>query len=379
MIKKYYYILFAIIATLLFGVSANATTTEVTQSISVNNGTPLNVYTQSYTNILGHDISSEGNAEGDSYIEFSPNYNIVLTGTNQQYLNGYAILTFNVSATIPNASNWTYEGLEYIRPYNVDGVQVFMGLNNYNFYRILIIFDNFYNTGNQIDLGTVTMKYTAKIGDVTPLLGNFQTSSISVYSNHLVKTLDFQNNRTTNEIYNAIYQATGSQLLDIVTMLTNIRNQDALYYQQLVTSLASINQSINTTNADLLLILSELDTDFSAVQTVLDLFPSYRTQVLQYWQELLQMNAQQSSQAAEIESQYANQGNQSDILLGGLDSISFPTISSNQMDIMGNLDADAKSNFFGLIATITNNGFVTTVLIIIVTGMIVGYVLYGKK
>lgn len=379
--KTYYYILSMLIVLLLFSSNniVHAETTEVQATIPVSSGSNLYAYTQSYTNILGKNLTTEGNEPGsDTYLEFDPTYNIVLTGVDQNYLNGYLILTINISASVPNAINWTYEGIDYQRPYNDDGLKVFIGLNNYNFFRVLIIFDNYSNPGNQIDLGTFTPKYVAKIGDVTPLKANF-TTSFSIYSNHLQKDTYIQNDRTTELIYNAIYQATGQQLLNILNTLTAINTQDYTYYTQLISKLNQLHTDNTQQHTDLINILNELDLDFQQVQTILDLFPSYRTQVLQYWQQLLEMNAAQSQAAAEAASVAADKDNQSQQLINGMGSVVMPSLASGDLDILGGVDTTQKTNFFGLIGLITHTEIITKIMLIIVIGAIVGYVLYGKK
>lgn len=376
--KLYYYILICLVATFGFTISANAATSTSEISIPVEDGAAIRAYTQSYTGILASEIYTEGGETGDSYAVFEPTFNIVLSGVNQRYLNGYLSLTVNVNGNISGYTNWTYEGMEFTRADTPDGVNVFLALNEYNYFRIYVIFDNYYNESNHIDLGTFTQKHVAKIGDITPLNGDFRTS-FTIYGNTLENDQYIQNDRTTELLYNAIYQANGEQLTNIITALNTIKNQDPVYYNQIITGLTAINSTLGQTNTNLLNILNELDLDFAAVQTILDLFPSYRTQVLQYWQELLQMNAAQSSQAAEIESQYADRDNQSDQLLTGLDSMQFPTISSGDLNVLKNVDTEGKANFFGLISLITNNSLVTNILLIVVTGIIAGYALYGKK
>ena len=91
------------------------------------------------------------------------------------------------------------------------------------------------------------------------------------------------------------------------------------------------------------------------------------------------MNSAQSSAAAEVESQYQDKEAQSATLAAGLGQLVLPSINSNDFNVLNQVDSTQKANFFGLLSIITNNGFITTLLIIVVTGAIVGYILYGKK
>lgn len=375
--KTYYYFIVGLFVTLFFSVKANAATTTISISIPVTDGQNLTAYTQSYTDIYAEQLGQE-NAGSDTYVVFQPTFNIQLYGLNQQYLNGYIALTVNVNCSISAYTGWSYDGIEYTRPYSADGYSVYIAGNAYNYFRIYVIFDNYWNESGTIDLGTVTQKHQVTYGGVTPFKGSF-TTSFSIYSNHLEKDQYIQNDRTTELMYSAIYQATGQQLADMLTVLNNIRNQDPVYYNQMIVALGQLHTDNIQQHNDLTSILNELDLDFAAVQTVLDLFPSYRTQVLQYWQDLLQMNAAQSSAAAEVESQYADRESQSSQLINGMGSLVMPSISSGDLDIMSSVDQTQKANFFGLIALITHNQLVTKIMLIIVLGAIVGYILYGKR
>ena len=155
--------------------------------------------------------------------------------------------------------------------------------------------------------------------------------------------------------------------------------QSVQKYEQGVLKIESCHLDILTSMSDILGILTFMISGFDDVQTVLDLFPSYRTQVLQYWQQLLEMNAIESSAAAQLESQYQDKENQSASLAADLGSLNMPSISVGDLDILARTDATQKANFFGLLSIITNNSFITTLLLIVCTGAIVGFILYGKK
>lgn len=106
----------------------------------------------------------------------------------------------------------------------------------------------------------------------------------------------------------------------------------------------------------------------------------YQYQALIYYiNSMLEMNEEQSSIAAEIESQYQDQKNQSDQILTGLNSVTMPSMAAADFDIMANTNAGEKVNFFGLISLITHNGLITTILLTIITAAIAGFILYGKR
>lgn len=101
--------------------------------------------------------------------------------------------------------------------------------------------------------------------------------------------------------------------------------------------------------------------------------------LLYYINTMENMNADQSSKAAEIESQYNEKESQSESLTNIMNNVTMPTISANDIDILGSIDTNSKSNFFGLIALITHTELVTKIMLIIVTGALVGYIMFGKK
>lgn len=376
--KTYYYILSTLFFTLLFCFKTNtyAATSIISGSIPITNGNNILIYTESYTDVLGEILTTEGNENGDTYAIFQPSFTLSLNSTNQKYLNGYVIVTIYITPTISGSTTTSFDGIEFTRP-NTDGVNVVLVSYANNYFSFFVSFDNFYNQ-NRVDLGTYTLKYQAKLGDVTPIKGNF-TTSITIANNYLEKSQYMYNNRTTELLYNAIYQATGSQLTNIINLLSSIQTQDYTYYTQIISGINQLHTDNNTLHTDLLNIINELDLDFQQVQTILDLFPSYRTQVLQYWQQLLEMNAAQSQAAAEAASIAADKDNQSQQLINGMGSVVMPSLGAGDLDILGGVDATQKTNFFGLIGLITHTEIITKIMLIIVIGAIVGYVLYGKK
>lgn len=376
-ILKYTYIIPILLFTLLFfNTKVNATTSYISQSITVTNGNNATLISTTYPLLEGELVDAEDiQGTSQSWWNYKPNFSLDLdlpTG----FISGFLYFDISVSTGLGSS---VYSNFEVSNLANGDGIHTNISYVRNNVFRVYVFLDNYQRTNGTTHIGNLTITYQDRSTAYSANASTNFTATLTIVNNKLTKYDVVQNDRTTALLYSAITQATGQELANIISGLAAIQNQDYVYYQQLVTNIAALTQAQNTANADLLLILNELDLDFQQVQTILDLFPSYRTQVLQYWQQLLEMNATQSSAAAELESQYADKDNQSSNLLGDLDSISYPSVNSGDFDIMGNADADAKANFFGLIGLITNNSFVTTVLIIIITGMIAGYALYGKK
>lgn len=379
--KIYYYIPITLIACLLMGFSVNAGQTS-NQATITSNGTTYTATTYSNTNITAS--SSEYYIDTTNNSEYMTNsYNVsfpvVITGsTNGNYLNGY----FNIRINKTQTGNNLIQSSSILHFTNTESLKVFMGLNTQNYIFLYVFLDNFYVSGSAFGIGEIEEIYTQN------RLNPDQTTTYASFNNVIlfqagnIQSTDYPlDNGLSHIISNSVGYAISSatEFDDIVTMLTTIRSADAAFYVSLTNQLTNLLTAQNLTNTNLTSILNELDLDFSAVQTVLDLFPSYRTLVLQYWQQLLEMNAQQSSEAAEMESQYQDKDQQSGDLLSGLGSLTLPSVSSGDFNILANTDDTAKTNFFGLIGTITNNTFITNMLLIIITAAIVGYALYGKK
>lgn len=379
--KIYYYFPITLIGCLLMGFSVNAAQTSNQATIN-SNGTTYTATTYSNTNITAS--SSEYYIDTTNNTEYMTNsYNVsfpvFITGsTNGNYLNGY----FNIRINKTQTGNNLVQSSSILRFTNTESLKVFMGPNTQNYIFLYVFLDNFYVSGSAFGIGEIEEIYTQNRlnPDQTTTYASFN-NTILFQAGNIQSTEYPQDNGLSHIISNSVGYAISSatEFDDIVTMLTTIRSADAAFYVSLTNQLTNLLTAQNLTNTNLTSILNELDLDFSAVQTVLDLFPSYRTLVLQYWQQLLEMNAQQSSEAAEMESQYQDKDQQSGDLLSGLGSLTLPSVSSGDFNILANTDDTAKTNFFGLIGTITNNTFITNMLLIIITAAIVGYALYGKK
>ena len=538
MIKKYYYIMIVPIFLLFFSNTAKAySVSQVSGSFTVTDGNSITVYTQSISGMIGETLTTESNETGDTYVEFTPILSVHLNGVNQQYLNGYIIITINLNFSSA-ATSWSCYGATFNRATTDDGLRCYMGMASGTQIRLYLDFDNYYIAGSNVDLGQIELNYQAIFGDVTPLTANL-TTTVSPGTSYVSKTY-FQNDRDTAILWNAIDQATGQNFRDVITLLTNIKNQDTSYYSQLVAQLSNCNGFLstlvnytNTINTNVSNINTNIGTILTDIESYIDFmedyipylsnistntlntynqlltiynymsnrpvklkpiingrihpvanqnytlkmevnatyvqhvvltkddnieyffmdfgtsnvgtraacviyyenyiegdngqtniytrivnyekggeqyFPidfkynenyavinlianetknakfkayigdGYTASLLEYYIQMMEkMNPQQSAEAAEIESQYNEKENQSESLAAGLGSLYMPSISSNDLDILSRVDTNQKNNFFGMLSIITNNSYITTLLLIIVTGAIVGFILYGKK
>lgn len=100
--------------------------------------------------------------------------------------------------------------------------------------------------------------------------------------------------------------------------------------------------------------------------------------VLYYLNEIVNMNAEQSSQAAAIESQYQANANAVSTGVAGM-SVAAPDLNAGDINIMGELDTGTTNNLFNFFALFGANSLIGTLMVIAAMGMTIGYVMYGKK
>lgn len=336
---------------------------------------------------IDYDLDTWNNdARGYFFYDWSFSNTLELPDAVGKFIYGAISMEFDIYIPNPNTTNFEmYSGVISGDPIITETIKIYPWIKstttNHYVYQLLYVFDGYQAQTTLVSGPTMTISnLTLMFKGASPYPGN-QGISPTGTAAKAFNRLRFEDEPLNRGLVALIAQGLdSSDKLDLMLQyLYDIKMNDIQYYNQLISGVSSLLTQMGNANSTLISILNELDTDFTQVQTVLDLFPSYRTQVLQYWQELLQMNTQQSSAAAEQDNNYATNESKSNDLINGLDSIQFPSISAGDLDIFAGTDANIKSNFFGLIGAITANQFVTKVLLIIVTGMIIGFVLYGKK
>lgn len=135
--------------------------------------------------------------------------------------------------------------------------------------------------------------------------------------------------------------------------------------------LTDINQSTDALPA----ILTIMQTDSPLI---LQALASINTNVASILQELMNMNAAQSSAAADIADDVNTKASQSAVLANDMASPK-PSLSAQDINIGGLLDTSTNTKFTGFLGSLMSNNFIVTLLLISVSCMIIGFVLYGKK
>lgn len=378
-IRKYAYLVIPLLCFILAKpVFAATSTVEATSTDG--SGLTVGAKANSWTSLNYDEQSQIENANGglETVYKWHLSQNVYINLQKGKYYNGAIVINVTTTPGVTGIVR-TVQSMESV---HIDqGFVAYIVRANAFETRIQLVFDNYYTRASTYGIPTLNEEFYLSRTSWSPVAVNFPTTISLTYATSLISADDPDPNGFAGVLSRMIGYSisTAQEFDDIISLLSQIRTQDYSYYSQIVSQLTSVIQNQNYQYQALLDLIDEIDLDFDDVQTVLDLFPSYRSQVLLYWQQLLEMNAAQSSAAEEMGSEYADKDNQSGQLIGGLGSVPMPTFSDGDFNILGNVDTSTKSNFFGLIATITNNSLVTTILLIIVTGMIVGYVLYGKK
>ena len=390
MIKKCYYLLAVPIICLFFGTNVFAAETYSTWTSPNTPQYKIRYISDFSLAFIDTDfVYDDGNSgDGPIWFEFNLPFNNAFLFTSDQitkYIYGAVRVTIDIYIPNPNTSKFSfYSGAMYGEPILTETLKIYpyalTNSSNHYKYSLIYVFDGYQPQNEELPgpLMTITNLRAKWVAATMP--------SNEGVSGTATVTQDYNNLRVEDTPLNRGLVGLIAESIDnsdkvdlMLQYLYDIKMNDISYYQTLTTDVASILSQIQSIDTRLRGILTFMISGFDDVQTVLDLFPSYRTQVLQYWQQLLEMNAIESSAAAQLESQYQDKENQSASLAADLGSLNMPSISVGDLDILARTDATQKANFFGLLSIITNNSFITTLLLIVCTGAIVGFILYGKK
>lgn len=122
-------------------------------------------------------------------------------------------------------------------------------------------------------------------------------------------------------------------------------------------------------------ILTSLSTNFPLVLSAL---VSIDQNVAYIYQQLMEMNSSQSAEAQNLEDDVAERASQSAVLSNNM-AVDKPNISADDINISGLIDNTVNQKFTGFLGALVNNQFITTMFLIAISCMIIGFVLYGKK
>lgn len=149
----------------------------------------------------------------------------------------------------------------------------------------------------------------------------------------------------------------------------------ALEQSETMQDIMDVLYDIDQSTSYLPTILSLMQTDMPQILTALTVIDQHLLQVLN---EITQANAQQSAQASAIEDEVNQKASQSAVLSNDM-AVNKPSLSANDVNISGLIDSSVNTKFTGFLGALVSNNFITTMFLIALSCMIIGFVLYGKK
>lgn len=311
------------------------------------------------------------------------------TGYYGGYLNGTLRFQISFGATY-TASNANYQRHQaednMVKDDNIVAscYNYYKSGNNY-VYLFSVVFNNYSvpntSTDRYINIGSMISQISMNFNNTTDAPSITLTPSITNISSSLTYTaVANAGSSIAGQVYSAIENSPSIEEIihwldysyslgwDIYTAVSNINlNQIPtiiLWLSQIKGDTGNI--STYTNNAQLYL------------KVISDSWPQYSSMVLYYLNEIVNMNAEQSSQAAAIESQYQANANAVATGVAGM-SVAAPDLNAGDINIMGELDTGTTNNLFNFFALFGANSLIGTLMVIAAMGMTIGFVMYGKK
>lgn len=281
------------------------------------------------------------------YLRF---YNPIPLGDNWTYMSGMIRYNTAPTAFVINTNNVPVNiSAAYFESVDNDNIRVAWNTSA----GLRIYLDNYRILGNTaaetINLGYMVYNFQQPASTFTL---NFSTSSVNNQTPTVAQIrLTAYEYGFAEAIAYGISQS--SSMVEVNEWLANI-SQDTSYLPSIVSSL----------NQNFPLILSALT--------------QINNNVYAIYQQLLSMNAAQSSEAAAIEGEVNQKASQSAVLSDDM-AVNKPQLSGDDINISGLIDSSVNQKFTGFLGALVNNQFITTMFLIALSCMIIGFVLYGKK
>lgn len=387
--RIWYYIILTPIICLLFGTTAFA---GETFSIFTSSHTPnyslYYISSASLANTRMESIADVQNNETNYWLYWDWSFNNTLTLTNSigKYVYGAISVTLDLYIPNPNTQklSW-FAGVISGEPIITETLKIYPQImttaNNHYIYKLIYVFDGYQPQNAELPGPLMTVSnIMAKWQDIINEPGT-QGLTVTGTCTENYNYLRFEDTPLDRGLAGLIAAGIDDSVkIDmIMSYLYDIRENDIQYYSTLTSQAAQIITTLGNISSRLLIINNSINMGFEDVQTILDLFPDYITDVLTYWQQFLEMNQGQEETAAAESSEFAERESDSAQLLDGMSAISMPSLEAADFDLIGGLDTTQRTNFFGLIALITHTEIITKIMLVIVLGSIIGWVLYGKK
>lgn len=254
-------------------------------------------------------------------------------------------------------------------------VMVYITLNNYSLPVV--------NSGNrELRVGSIGIDFTIYASaDGSLRTASCQSPSVGITTSTIsISATANAGQSIAGQIYAAIENSTS--VSDIITYLTMIADSNG----DINVAVSHINEylipqviqqliSIGTNTANIKINTDELVRLLTAFYNT---WPSYSAQVLFYLNQLVNMNAEQSSIADEVQQEYASKAAQSASEAAGMQAV-LPQVDQSDFDIGSQLDSGTVTTLSAFWAMFPNNALIGTMFAIAIAGIAAGYFLYGKK
>lgn len=254
-------------------------------------------------------------------------------------------------------------------------VMVYITLNNYSLPVV--------NSGNrELRVGSIGIDFTMYASaDGSLRTASCQSPVVGITTSTInISATANAGQSIAGQIYAAIENSTSID--DIIAYLSMIEDSNGdinvavahinqTLIPNVITNLQSLIANTNLTN-------TKLNTLISYLYAISSTWPDYSAQVLFYLSQLVNMNEEQSSMAAEVESQYEAKASEGAQLNQGMQVV-IPSVDQNSFDINAGIDTGTITTLTAFWSMFTHNSLISIMFTIAIAGIAAGFFLYGKK
>ncbi len=306
------------------------------------------------------------------------------------YLNGVMRYEVNATSSYQNVNSgyyrmWIENNLRSDDNVTATCYQQYMQSGTYT-WRFAVVWNNFSlpnsNMQRHVDLGSITVYVQCMIDNTAdaPQVTWNPTISVSTSTPLQYSPMAVAGQSIAGQVYSAIENSI--QVADIVNYLSLIEDIggdlnvavshiDNTLIPQVIQHLINISTNTGVMRVD-------LDEIVKLLTAFMNTWPQYESQVLFYLNQLVNMNAEQSSAAAAVEQEYNQKASAGSNLNEGM-QIVIPSVDQEIFDIDSGVDASTMQTLSAFWSMFTGNTIIQTMFVIAIAGIAAGFLLYGKK
>lgn len=367
-------------------------TGDQSYSATINYQTPISTQPTSIEPITGSPTDDKVvfkyNLSVQPYIGIPYSYK-TSSGYYGGYLNGYVNFTINMAPTYSAANTQYYRmeiNPEFRHTEEIQSVILDVGRSGNNYIiRVGVTLSNYSilnsNTNRNIEIGNIpfsismtgvntsdapTLDLTLGITNVSAsLTGSPVADAGSSIAGQVYAAIE--NSISVSDIVNYLSLINDSNG-DINVAVSHI-NESLI--PSVISYLQDIRQNGQYTNV-------KLDTIITYLYAISSRFPNYSAQVLFYLEQLVNMNAEQSSIADEIQNEYESKAATGQSLAQGMEVV-IPEVNQSNFDINAGIDTGTITTLSAFWSMFTHNSLISLMFTIAIAGIAAGFFLYGKK